>query len=103
MQAIAPVLIGTALSSAASYGFVYLAALSQVSNRAGSGTSRATAGLFVYAYAGFSLPVIGSGVLAESMGLIPAMAVFLALLIVGAIALASYLAARSTVPVDQPT
>ncbi|EPX76448.1 MFS transporter [Salipiger mucosus] len=103
MQAIAPVLIGTALSSAASYGFVFLAALSEVSDRAGQDRSRATAGLFVYAYAGFSLPVIGSGVLAETMGLVPAMAVFLGLLIVGSIALAGFLTARSTAPVEQPT
>ncbi|ETX13699.1 MFS transporter [Roseivivax halodurans JCM 10272] len=103
MQAIAPVLAGTALSSAASYGFVYLAALSQVSDRSGRDRSRATAGLFVYAYAGFSLPVIGSGVLAETMGLIPAMGVFLALLILGAIALASCLSAGSNAPVEQAT
>lgn len=82
LQTIIPVLIGTALSSAASYGFVYLAALSQFSERAPQDRARATAALFVYAYAGFSVPVIGAGLLAERIGLVPAMAVFLALLLV---------------------
>lgn len=63
------VLIGTAVSSAASYGFTYLAALSEVGSRAPGDRARATAGLFVYAYVGFSVPVIGSGLLADWFGL----------------------------------
>jgi MFS family permease len=37
---------------------------------------RVTAGLFVYVYVGFSLPVIASGALAERLGLLAAMVVF---------------------------
>lgn len=72
------VLLGTAITSAASYGFTYLAALSEVTLRAPDDRARATAGLFVWAYAGFSLPVIASGALADALGLAPAMAVFAA-------------------------
>lgn len=72
------VLAGTCITSAASYGFTYVAALSEVSLRAPPGNrARATAGLFVYAYAGFSLPVIASGALADIFGLLTAMVIFL--------------------------
>ncbi|MFC4215936.1 MFS transporter [Pseudophaeobacter arcticus] len=70
---LALVLIGTCITSAASYGFTYLASLAEVSLRAPEDRARATAGLFVYAYFGFSLPVIASGVLADMFGLLPAM------------------------------
>lgn len=70
------VLIGTCITSAASYGFTYLASLAEVSLRAPDDRARATAGLFVYAYFGFSLPVIASGALADMLGLLPAMVVF---------------------------
>lgn len=70
------VLAGTGITSAASYGFTYLAALSEFSIKAPDNRARAAAGLFVYAYAGFSLPVIASGALADMFGLLVAMAVF---------------------------
>lgn len=73
---LAAVLAGTCITSAASYGFIYLAALAEVSARAPDDRARATAGLFIYAYAGFSLPVIISGILADRLGLLPAMALF---------------------------
>lgn len=51
------VLLGTCITSAASYGFTYLASLSEASLSAPDDRARATAGLFVYAYFGFSIPV----------------------------------------------
>lgn len=76
LHLLALVLIGTCITSAASYGFNYLASLAEVSLRAPMDRARATAGLFVYAYFGFSLPVIASGFLADMLGLISAMIVF---------------------------
>ncbi|APG47655.1 MFS transporter [Phaeobacter porticola] len=73
---LALVLIGTCITSAASYGFTYLAALAEVSLHAPDDRARATAGLFVYAYCGFSLPVIASGALADLIGLPYAMLIF---------------------------
>lgn len=70
------VLIGTCTTSAASYGFTYLAALSEMSLKAPDNRARATAGLLVFAYVGFSIPVIASGALADLFGLLPAMAIF---------------------------
>lgn len=70
------VLIGTCITSAASYGFTYLASMSEVSLNAPNDRARATAGLFVYAYFGFSIPVIASGTLADMFGLLPAMILF---------------------------
>lgn len=75
-QSILLVLVGAAVTSAASYGFSYLAALSEFSVRAPENRARATAGLFVYAYVGFSIPVIASGILADRYGLLQAMGFF---------------------------
>ena len=72
------VLIGTCITSAASYAFTYLSSLAEVSLRAPDDRARATAGLFVYAYFGFSLPVIASGALADVLGLLSAMIIFAA-------------------------
>jgi len=70
------VVLGTCITSAASYGFTYLASLAEVSLRAPHDRARATVGLFVYAYFGFSLPVMASGVLADRFGLLTAMIAF---------------------------
>ncbi|MFV1638006.1 MULTISPECIES: MFS transporter [Phaeobacter] len=82
LKVLAFVLIGTCITSAASYGFTYLAALAEVSLHAPDDRARATAGLFVYAYFGFSLPVIASGALADRLGLLSAMIVFASVQIV---------------------
>ena len=76
-QSIVLILLGTALTSASSYGLTYLAALSEVAMLSPDNRARATAGLFVYAYCGFSIPVILAGLLADQFGLVPAMAMFL--------------------------
>lgn len=76
LKVLALVLIGTCITSAASYGFTYLASMAEVSLRVPDDRARATAGLFVYAYFGFSLPVIASGALADLLGLLSAMMVF---------------------------
>lgn len=78
LKILAFVLVGTCITSAASYGFTYLASLAEVSFIAPDDRARATAGLFVYAYFGFSLPVIASGALADMLGLLSAMVVFAA-------------------------
>ena len=76
-QSIWFILAGTAITSSASYGFTYLASLAEFSIRTPDNRARATAGLFVYAYIGFSIPTIASGALADLFGLMSAMIVFL--------------------------
>lgn len=78
LKVLAFVLVGTCITSAASYGFTYLASLAEVTLRAPHDRARATAGLFVYAYIGFSVPVVASGALADVLGLLMAMVVFAA-------------------------
>lgn len=75
------VLAGTAITSSASYGFTYLSSLSEFAIRAPNNRARAAAGLFVYAYVGFSLPTIASGAMADKFGLVTAMSVFASLLV----------------------
>lgn len=69
------ILLGSSITSAASYGFIYLSALYEFGSR--DPENRATAGLFIYAYAGFSIPVVLSGALADRFGIMVAMSVFL--------------------------
>lgn len=78
LQSIELMLLGTGLTSASSYGFTYLASLSEISLLAPENRARATAGLFIYAYSGFSIPVIAAGALADWIGLVPAMSIFFA-------------------------
>lgn len=79
IESIVLVLAGTGITSASSYGFTYLASLSEFSMKAPDNRARAAAGLFVYAYVGFALPVIASGALADMFGLLPAMVTFSAI------------------------
>ena len=81
-QSILLILAGTCITSSASYGFTYLCGLSEFSLRASEDRARATAGLFVYAYMGFSLPVIASGVLADMFGSLLALSLFLVFLFI---------------------
>ncbi|MCY4032133.1 MAG: MFS transporter [Hyphomicrobiales bacterium] len=80
MQSILLIITGTCITSSASYGFTYLCGVSVFSMRAPEERARATAGLFVYAYLGFSFPVITSGALADMFGLMPALGSFLGFL-----------------------
>lgn len=84
LQLMVLVLAGTGITSAASYGFIYLAALAETAARAGTEPARAAAGLFVWAYAGFSVPVILCGLLADRLGLFSAMGTFAALQLLAA-------------------
>lgn len=79
IESIVLVLAGTGITSASSYGFTYLASLSEFSMKAPDNRARAAAGLFVYAYVGFALPVIASGALADMFGLLQAMVTFSAI------------------------
>lgn len=77
------VLVGAGVTSSASYGFTYLGGLAEVSAASGADRARATAGYFVYAYVGFSIPVILSGLVADSAGLPTALWCFFVYLVTG--------------------
>jgi MFS family permease len=77
---LALIVIGAATTSAASYGFTYLGGLATVSARAGNDRARAAAGYFVYAYVGFSAPVMAIGVIADYIGIAGALLCFSAAL-----------------------
>lgn len=85
---VAWVLLGTAMTSAANYGFTYLGALLEVSSLAPDNRARATAGLFTYAYVGFALPTVANGMLADRLGLLPALSAFGTCLVIATLALA---------------
>jgi MFS family permease len=83
-------LAGAAIAGAACYGFTYLGGLASVAASAPFDRARATSGYFLFAYLGFSLPVILSGFLSERLGIAGTLAIFGAVAIVwnGGIALA---------------
>ncbi len=62
------VMLGAVSISGVSYGFVYLGGLSSVVALAGRQTTRATAGFFVCAYVGFSVPVVVIALLVDRLG-----------------------------------
>ncbi|MGP9807051.1 MFS transporter [Halomonas sp. AOP12-C2-37] len=62
------VLIGTVAASSACYGFIYLGGLSGVLEIAGMLSTQASAGYFLMAYMGFSIPVISTGILIDAVG-----------------------------------
>ncbi|MEG1041600.1 MAG: MFS transporter [Pseudomonas sp.] len=80
------VLIGAIVASSACYGFIYLGGLSAVTHLAGEQKSRASAGFFLLAYIGFSLPVILTGLLIENIGTAASLVVFGLTLLAGCLA-----------------
>ena len=70
------VLAGAVAASSACYGFIYLGGLSGVLSLAVEHPSRASAGYFLMAYLGFSIPVITTGVLVDVFGHTLALGIF---------------------------
>ncbi|WP_104205251.1 MFS transporter [Billgrantia saliphila] len=70
------VLLGTVAASSACYGFIYLGGLSGVLDLAAEHPSRASAGYFLMAYLGFSIPVITTGILVDAFGHAAALGIF---------------------------
>jgi len=91
---LAGVLMGAVAASSACYGFIYLGGLAAVNQLAGPEKTRASAGFFLLAYLGFSLPVIFTGLLSDRLGSRLALIVFGGVLLLGcaAVALALWLA-----------
>lgn len=73
---LAAVLLGAVAASSACYGFIYLGGLAAVNHLAGTEKTRASAGFFLLAYFGFSLPVIFTGLLSDRLGPRLALVVF---------------------------
>lgn len=70
-------LLGAMLTSSASYGFTYLAGLAAISaSSTDANRARASSGYFLFAYFGFSVPVIASGALADRVGVRSTLFVF---------------------------
>jgi len=88
---LAAVLLGAIGASSACYGFIYLGGLSAVTTLAGAEKTRASAGFFLLAYLGFSLPVIFTGLIADRLGAGPALLLFGVLLLAGCLVVAGTL------------
>ncbi|WP_150667753.1 MFS transporter [Pandoraea anhela] len=84
-----PVLLaGAVVASSACYGFTYLGGLAAVNAAVDPAMrARAAAGYFLFAYFGFSVPVVTSGWLADRFGMSVALALLAAALIAGSAAL----------------
>ncbi|WP_210638884.1 MFS transporter [Pseudomonas sp. Tri1] len=73
---LAAVLLGALGASSACYGFLYLGGLSAVTAMAGEEKARVSAGFFLFAYVGFSIPVVVTGLLADYLGADVALVLF---------------------------
>lgn len=89
--ALLAVLFGAVAASSACYGFIYLGGLAAVNQLAGSEKTRASAGFFLLAYMGFSLPVIFTGLLSDALGSQRALVLFGIALLLGCLAVACVL------------
>lgn len=78
------VLLGALGASSACYGFLYLGGLSAITTLAGAEKARVSAGFFLFAYVGFSIPVVVTGVLADHFGADVALILFGVALSLGA-------------------
>lgn len=77
MSSLPVLLFGALLASAACYGFTYLAGLAANAHHAHHATrARATSGYFLFAYFGFSVPVVAGGALADHVGVQSALWIF---------------------------
>ncbi|MBO9551987.1 MFS transporter [Pseudomonas sp.] len=85
------VLAGAVAASSACYGFIYLGGLAAVNELAGAEKTRASAGFFLLAYLGFSVPVILTGVMSDHLGSGMALLGFGGVLLVGCVAVAGAL------------
>lgn len=74
------------MASSACYGFIYLGGLSGVLAVAGPSSTQASAGYFLMAYIGFSIPVITTGVLIDALGHRAALTLFGVALLGGVVA-----------------
>ncbi|MGC3895520.1 MFS transporter [Pseudomonas urmiensis] len=89
--ALLAVLLGAVAASSACYGLIYLGGLAAVNQLAGSEKTRASAGFFLLAYMGFSLPVIFTGLLSDALGSQLALVLFGIALLLGCLAVACVL------------
>ena len=87
-------LAGALAASSACYGFIYLGGLSGVLDAADGQHSRASAGFFLMAYLGFSLPVVITGRLMDALGHGPALLIFGGVLLIATLLLRRRLAHR---------
>lgn len=81
------ILLAAFLASSSCYGFVYLGGLSGVARSAGNEQARASAGYFLMAYLGFSVPVILTGLIVDRYGTALAFYAFGLFLMLGALIL----------------
>lgn len=99
---LAAVLFGALGASSACYGFLYLGGLSAVTAMAGAQKARVSAGFFLFAYVGFSIPVVVTGLLADRFGADLALLVFGLALLAGA-TVTGLLIVRSEAFIAQPS
>jgi hypothetical protein len=89
-----PMLLGTLAASSACYGFIYLGGLAAVTTEAGAEKPRASAGFFLLAYVGFSVPVVFTGALADRFSPGSALTLFGIALTLGVLSLLPGIRAR---------
>ena len=82
------VLLGTATVGLAAYGFSFLGGLALVTNLGGVQKARAVAGYMFVGYIGFGIPAVFLGYFADHFGIINALLLFEAVIIVLSIWLA---------------
>ncbi|MEI9955518.1 MAG: hypothetical protein WDM90_04225 [Ferruginibacter sp.] len=68
--------LGTAIVGLAAYGFSYLGGLEMVANLGGDQKARAVSGYMFFGYVGFGIPAVCLGYFADHFGIINALFLF---------------------------
>jgi MFS family permease len=75
------ILIGASIIGMAAYGFSYLGGLAIISNIGGEQRARAIAGFMFVGYIGFGIPAIFLGYLSDALGIVRALVIFEAIIV----------------------
>ncbi|MFN8349713.1 MAG: MFS transporter [Spirosomataceae bacterium] len=75
------ILLGTALIGLAAYGYSYVGGLALIANYGGQQRARAVSGYLFFGYIGFGIPAVFLGYLSDRIGIVNALLVFEAVIV----------------------
>lgn len=70
------ILVGVSLAGLACYGFTYLGGMALFAKEAGQKNARVISGYYLFAYLGFSVPIIVVGFISDILGIFGALIIF---------------------------
>ena len=76
------ILVGTTIIGLVAYGFTFMSGMTLITQAAGEHRARAVSGFMFFGYIGFGIPAIFLGFLSDRYGIVPALLLFEAVIVV---------------------